>query len=237
MTTETEKADRVKRPKRAPIGEKRRTFTFRLSDDVRERVELSAAHAGRSMSEELEWRVQRSLDEEERLLQRFVSSENLNVFAAIASSWKAISIFSGKDWSEDSETLDLCKKSAVNIISWMKAYKLKPQDYSPSNAAETAEVPGGLSGLSALGADYYGPEQNNIKQDRLAWESARWAIGLCTGKPDMDSRQDSLMLAGQLYRDPDTKLNLLGETAEEAKNRRQAEPMQSEHDQTPINKD
>lgn len=42
------------RPKQPAIGKPRRTFTFRLTDVVRERVEASALASGRSVSETLE---------------------------------------------------------------------------------------------------------------------------------------------------------------------------------------
>lgn len=53
---------RTGRPPKAPEKGRRQNYTFRMSDETRDKVVESAAISGRSMSEELEWRVEHSFD-------------------------------------------------------------------------------------------------------------------------------------------------------------------------------
>jgi hypothetical protein len=46
------------RPPKAPEKGRRQNYTFRLHDETRERLVKSAAAANRSLSEEIEWRVE-----------------------------------------------------------------------------------------------------------------------------------------------------------------------------------
>lgn len=66
---------RMGRPPKAPEKGRRQNYTFRMSDETRDRVIAAAAASGRSMSEELEWRVEESFREEDR---RLTSSALMN---------------------------------------------------------------------------------------------------------------------------------------------------------------
>lgn len=52
------------RPPKAPEKGRRRNYAFRMSDDVRDRVVAAAEQAGRSMSEEVERRIEDSFKQE-----------------------------------------------------------------------------------------------------------------------------------------------------------------------------
>ncbi|KAB1072177.1 hypothetical protein [Methylobacterium planeticum] len=54
------------RPPKAPEKGRRQNYTFRMSDADRDRVIEAAAKSGRSMSEEIEWRITASLVNERR---------------------------------------------------------------------------------------------------------------------------------------------------------------------------
>jgi hypothetical protein len=54
---------RVGRPPKAPEKGRRQNYTFRLSDQTRDQVIEAASQSGRSMSEELEWRIEESFRE------------------------------------------------------------------------------------------------------------------------------------------------------------------------------
>ncbi|QDM27885.1 hypothetical protein FNL56_18430 [Tardiphaga sp. vice304] len=57
-------ADKEKRPRGRPAvpaaDKKRRNFTFRGTDELHEHMSAAAAASGRSMSEEIEWRLGQS---------------------------------------------------------------------------------------------------------------------------------------------------------------------------------
>lgn len=56
---------RMGRPPKAPEKGRRQNYTFRLSDQTRDQVIEAAADSGRSMSEELEWRIEESFREKQ----------------------------------------------------------------------------------------------------------------------------------------------------------------------------
>lgn len=58
---------RMGRPPKAPEKGRRQNYTFRMSDQTRDSVIEAASKSGRSMSEELEWRIEESFREENRL--------------------------------------------------------------------------------------------------------------------------------------------------------------------------
>jgi hypothetical protein len=53
------------RPPKAPEKGKRQNYTFRLHDETRERLMRAAEAANRTLSEEIEWRVEQSFKWEE----------------------------------------------------------------------------------------------------------------------------------------------------------------------------
>ena len=55
------------RPPKAPEKGKRQNYTFRLHDSTRERLLATADAANRTLSEEIEYRVEKSFEQEERI--------------------------------------------------------------------------------------------------------------------------------------------------------------------------
>lgn len=170
MTTKAGKDATKKRPKRAPIGERRRTFTFRLDDQTRQAVEAAADAAGRSVSEELEWRVKNSFENEDRWLTAFGSYDTMNVLLTVASTWQTIERFSNKKWATDQKTWEVCKESTNNILSWVKR----------RDDALEGERPAAKNALAALGEPVPG-----LAESRFAWEAARRSVKIAKGR-DLD---------------------------------------------------
>lgn len=56
---------RMGRPPKAPEKGRRQNYTFRLSDQVRDQLIDAASESGRSMSEEIEWRIEESFREKQ----------------------------------------------------------------------------------------------------------------------------------------------------------------------------
>ena len=80
-----EEGPKPKRRGRPPAPEDRRrrhNLTFRIRSDLREQIETAARENGRSMSEELEHLIERSLDQDTKISARFkgVAGITLNAF-------------------------------------------------------------------------------------------------------------------------------------------------------------
>jgi hypothetical protein len=60
-------ADQKPKRGRPPVyGKRRPTFSFRITEETKQRLIESAMQAGRSISEEIEFRINRDLDRESR---------------------------------------------------------------------------------------------------------------------------------------------------------------------------
>ncbi len=68
MALQTEKRGGRSGPRpRGPFADKRKTLTTRITENTRLRLEEAAAETGRSLSQEIELRLQRSFDVEQRV--------------------------------------------------------------------------------------------------------------------------------------------------------------------------
>ncbi|WP_244001571.1 hypothetical protein [Methylobacterium sp. J-088] len=101
MTDGVEAAPKAKKGR--PAG-KRGTFTFRVTADLRARLEADAAAVGRPVSEEIERRLERTYETEDLLLSYFGSGETVRLSQAIAHLCRAVEMNTGKRWTDDLET-------------------------------------------------------------------------------------------------------------------------------------
>ena len=89
------------RPPLPPGEGKTAAFTTRLRPRLKGSLEVAAANAGRSLSEEIERRLERSFDEEEAFEQYLGGAEMLGLFKAMAGVAAAIEARIGTAWLED----------------------------------------------------------------------------------------------------------------------------------------
>ena len=105
------------RPPKFAAGERTRgPLTVRLRDRVRSELETAAAENDRSLSEEMEYRIELSLARRDDLQHQW----GPNVFAiaeGAAKALKSIQGFTGKDWITDQRTYDLFAKTVNEIVS------------------------------------------------------------------------------------------------------------------------
>jgi hypothetical protein len=105
------------RPPKFAAGERTRgPLTVRLRDRVRSELETAAADNGRSLSEEIEHRIEISLARRDDLQHQW----GRYVFAiaeGAAKALKSIQGFTGKDWITDQRTYDLFAKTVNEIVS------------------------------------------------------------------------------------------------------------------------
>lgn len=103
MTEEAPPKKRMGRPPKAPEKGRRQNYTFRMSDADRDKVVAAADAAGRSVSEEIERRIEDSFsgalaaDQRTKILIE-------NIFQLI----NMIELGSGKKWWEDETTAGMC---------------------------------------------------------------------------------------------------------------------------------
>src|SRR5437660_327572 len=95
---------RIGRPPKAKEHRKAVNFTFRSRDQMRERLEAAAAASGRSISEEIEHRLNQSFDEE-RLSAAFLGgTDTAKTLQLIANAMRRVTADGdGTPWSKDLE--------------------------------------------------------------------------------------------------------------------------------------
>lgn len=143
MTDQEPQRKKGGRPRKYSPDAKRPTMAFRMGSQLHERLIASAEANERSLSEEIERRLEDSFGEQERLIDRFGGPENLNLLTTIASAWKLIEVMSKQKWTQSQDVLNAMRVAASDVMAMVKPIDDK-------DAASYA--PGG--GLAALGEPY-----------------------------------------------------------------------------------
>ena len=91
---------------RGPYEEKRSTLTTRITEGTRKKLEDSAHDAGRSLSQEIELRLDRSYAQEEELYARFGGKGQYRWLLLLAATLQMIEEVTGKKWDQDHQTND-----------------------------------------------------------------------------------------------------------------------------------
>ena len=95
---------RVGRPAKNPALGKRINAMFRLNEATRDRLMAAAEQSGRSMSEEIERRIDRSFEDIDLMLAYFGKPETLKLAHAIAMLARTVEARTGLDWTKDAQT-------------------------------------------------------------------------------------------------------------------------------------
>jgi len=107
---------RIGRPPKAKEDRKAVNFTFRSRGQMRERLEKAAAASGRSISEEIEFRLNQSFDEE-RLSAAFLGgNDTAKALQGIANVMQ-LETAAGTPWSKDQEKVEAVRTAADLIIA------------------------------------------------------------------------------------------------------------------------
>ncbi|GEP00025.1 hypothetical protein [Methylobacterium haplocladii] len=112
-------------------GERTRgPLTVRLRDEVRSDLERGAVQNGRSLSEEIETRMEISLAQKNQL--RFEwGNDVFRIATAMAASLSGIEDWAGKRWDEDEQAYELFKATTCEIIKNYRDHVLKRQRAVP----------------------------------------------------------------------------------------------------------
>jgi hypothetical protein len=114
--------------KRKEVG-KRYPLNMRTTWEMRERLEVEARASGRSLAQEVEFRLQQSIKETDYLLEEFGGAVAFKLMKSLAGLASATSKREGKDWLRHAEVFD-----AV-VGQWYAALgKLRPRAIAPKDA-------------------------------------------------------------------------------------------------------
>jgi hypothetical protein len=110
-----QKSKRGRPPKFAPGERTRGPLTIRLRDQAREELETTAAAAGRSLSEEIEYRLELSFSRRDYLRETW-GDDFFNLADAAAKSLAHLQQFSGESWVKDDRTGELLVKILAELV-------------------------------------------------------------------------------------------------------------------------
>jgi hypothetical protein len=102
---------RIGRPPKAKEDRKAVNFTFRSRDQMRERLEAAAAASGRSISEEIEFRLNQSF-EDERLSDAFLGGNDTAKVLQLMANAMRLETAAGAPWSEDQKKAEAVRTAA-----------------------------------------------------------------------------------------------------------------------------
>jgi len=102
-------------PKFAPGERTRGPLTIRLRDQIRQELETTAAAAGRSLSEEIEYRLELSFSRRDYLRETW-GDDFFNLAEAAAKSLAHLQQFTGESWVKDDRTGELFVKILAELV-------------------------------------------------------------------------------------------------------------------------
>jgi hypothetical protein len=102
-------------PKFAPGERTRGPLTIRLRDEAREELVAAAAAAGRSLSEEIEYRLELSFGRRDYLRETW-GNDFFKLAEAAAKSLAHLEKFSGESWVKDERTGELLVKLLAELV-------------------------------------------------------------------------------------------------------------------------
>jgi hypothetical protein len=159
-------------PKFAPSERTRGPLTIRLRDQARQELEATAAAAGRSLSEEIEYRLELSFSRRDYLRETW-GDDFFNLADAAAKSLAHLQQFTGESWVKDNRTGELLVKILAELViryrdlaALTEMFGLeqsqKPQKSDPE-LVDTFVSLGGLASPSALLSSIGKPDPGDSK--------------------------------------------------------------------------
>ena len=118
------KSVRRGRPPLTPGEPKRASFNTRLRTDLKKRLEAEAANVGRSLSEEIEFRLELSVRSDDERLRDFGDEVTLKLMRALATAKELAELTTRKSALEDPETAKAAYEGMVGILD--AAFRVRP---------------------------------------------------------------------------------------------------------------
>jgi plasmid stability protein len=115
------KATHRGRPPLSPEQRKRNNVTLRLRDELKQQLEARADASGRSLSEEMEFRLENSLKYEHvaaDIYRSFGGLENFAVARVLSEVTKALETTSGEDWRKNPDLFVQVQEACFTILTF-----------------------------------------------------------------------------------------------------------------------
>jgi|HubBroStandDraft_6_1064221.scaffolds.fasta_scaffold572264_1 hypothetical protein len=125
MTTTKKTARPRGRPPIDPAERKRRNFTFRVTDQLHDELSKAAAASGRSVSEEIEWRVSQSFSEQ-------------NLVASTVDA--AFEKFLGQSAIPEEVMKRIARESAFDTVKLLLQYRTPSELFTAWSSEETIKT-------------------------------------------------------------------------------------------------
>jgi len=126
---------------------KRNNLTFRARDQLKADLEAAAEYSGRSVSEEIEYRLQRSFVEDEQIANTFGDRRTYRVFQICATATRVL--FNpddeSKSWLDDPRLFDSVIETVNRILGALRPREVT--EYSPLAEVALKERPGLLDAM------------------------------------------------------------------------------------------
>ncbi|WP_288586490.1 hypothetical protein [uncultured Methylobacterium sp.] len=151
--TDAEAPKRRGRPAKFAGERTRGPLTVRLRDEIRNDLEQAAIKHGRSLSEEMESRMEASFAFSQYIKQDW-GDDVFRIASALAASLSSIEYWTGCNWLEDSKTQNIFEMTAVQIIKNYKYITDRKRrdvphgDLDSKSDQELAEIFAALGGLA-----------------------------------------------------------------------------------------
>jgi hypothetical protein len=102
---------------KGPFENKRYTLTTRITEDTRRALEAAAQRSGRSLSQEIEGRLEQSLRDSQNENLRFGDLFAQNLFQLMAAVLPFIEARTGSSWHSDYDTFSLATRAWDKLIA------------------------------------------------------------------------------------------------------------------------
>ena len=173
--------------RRVKAGEDRRNpVNTRIRDTLRERLEEAAKVSDRTLSHEIEERLERSFDQQDELLTRFGNYKNISIATAIVSAWNVLEIVSKQPWTANAESVRMARDAASRVLDLVK-----PDDGSRVDAPDLAPQ----NALAALGEF----TKRNQDRDTITGMAASIAVAFRRGDPTDEAFEILVNAATRFY--------------------------------------
>jgi hypothetical protein len=147
---------------RSAGASKRFPLNMRTTAELRERLERSAILYGRSLAQEVEVRLEHSLNREEHLIEWW-GPDFFAIAESMARSLWWIESFTGKRWVEDDRTFNLFTRTVAEIISAYRDRVLVQRRDTPGGGLEGKSDQELARMFSAMGG--MTPPRPNVRRD------------------------------------------------------------------------
>ena len=131
----TKRAPKAKPPKRV---DRRKTTSTRITSETRAQLEEAAAQSGRSLAQEIEFRLEQSFRKDDEELEVWGGRAARAAWRACAAAAKALATKSNQDWLKDPETFQQVQSATAALLDMFGPKGAKIEGAHNTAGAEAA---------------------------------------------------------------------------------------------------